>query len=853
MTSGGTLITVTGTNFNNVTDFKIGGQDCTTFTWVSSTSVTCIVPAHTVGAVDIYIATDGGGDYTKSGAFTYVEPVTINGVLPYSGPTGGGTEVTITGTNFGGSPIIKIGNANCNVTNLTSTTVTCNTTAHAAGKYNLTYRIGTQQVTVDDAFTYLAPSIGTVSPVSGPTGGGTEITITGGNFGGTSRIKLGGVGCSDMVITVAQITCKTPAHTAGVVDVTFSDGIYELTAGDDFSYMAPVISSVNPNYGLANGGTEITISGSGFGGDNLGGSEGDIMGVFSQGKYYYVDKNGNLMAGDNQGETQIDTSAMEGEIVKLVSGETYIWIIISVFGQQYIPISPIAILGNDGKMYVIGETGDALERVVIDGAGNIVDVDLAILAKSADLGIFTGSIPTVGGVLVNDGGQVYEFIDETGGTTLTELNTVGISCDISRVFHDINNVFSESNSVVALCSDGSMAYILSAADNPQGLDFSGVEGYVNFVIVDSDQLSLGVATDNALYDVDENGTQNLLDTVDFGDVDVDYVVLPRSWLTMMVFGVSLAVDADGKMYSVAGNGGLEPAGWSDFPRSYGRIVDLSADFSSLLTSGELEQIFLTTSSGSVYRMAVVTNEDGNIIGGGDYELYYTASNVDITSNSVGRNVKLGSGGTAAECEVESWTDTEIVCVTSAHAAGLTEVAVNNGSYNSAVMGASWDDSGEEGVNHIRSGYLYLDVYASLVNYDDEINVSVAPSAAGALSKSNRAVTVLTNNLDGYKFSVSMSGSSQDLTHKTLNAKFGPAGGSLAAPAALGNNTWGLNMNGSDQFFAIPGAGAPLPIRTTAAPDEVGDTIQLCYGFKADLSIPAGDYEGTIVYTVEVNE
>ena len=41
--------------------------------------------------------------------FTYVTPPTVTGVSPSSGPTAGGTVVTITGTNFTGASAVNFG------------------------------------------------------------------------------------------------------------------------------------------------------------------------------------------------------------------------------------------------------------------------------------------------------------------------------------------------------------------------------------------------------------------------------------------------------------------------------------------------------------------------------------------------------------------------------------------------------------------------------------------------------------------------------------------------------------------------------------------------------------------------
>ena len=74
-----------------------------------------------------------------------------------------------------------------------------------------------------------APTLTSVSPSSGGVSGGTTVTLTGTAFGGTGIyapvVKFGGVPATNVVVTTGsftQITCKTPAGTAGTVDVVVS-------------------------------------------------------------------------------------------------------------------------------------------------------------------------------------------------------------------------------------------------------------------------------------------------------------------------------------------------------------------------------------------------------------------------------------------------------------------------------------------------------------------------------------------------------------------------------------------------------------------------------------------------------
>lgn len=111
-----------------------------------------------------------------------------------------------------------------------------------------------------------APTFSHISPTSGPAAGGTLVTLTGSNLTNATGVSFGGVpGTSVTVVSAGQITAVTPAHAAGVVDVTVSTpaGMVKLAGG--FTYIAvPAISSINPTSGSPAGGTSVTLNGSNF-------------------------------------------------------------------------------------------------------------------------------------------------------------------------------------------------------------------------------------------------------------------------------------------------------------------------------------------------------------------------------------------------------------------------------------------------------------------------------------------------------------------------------------------------------------------------------------------------------------
>lgn len=64
------------------------------------------------------------------------------------------------------------------------------------------------------------PAITGLSPATGPAAGGTPVTISGTGFTGATSVTFGGTAATSVtVVSANSITCTSPAHAAGTVDV----------------------------------------------------------------------------------------------------------------------------------------------------------------------------------------------------------------------------------------------------------------------------------------------------------------------------------------------------------------------------------------------------------------------------------------------------------------------------------------------------------------------------------------------------------------------------------------------------------------------------------------------------------
>jgi len=129
---------------------------------------------------------------------------------------------------------------------------------------------GVSAINSSDQFTYEnTPTIQSLSPRSGATTGGAEVTISGSDLEGVTAVDFGSTPAASFVVdSDIAITAVTPQETAGKVDVTVegTDGTSPIDPVDLFTFAlrVPVVTSVTPDSGPAGGGTQVIITGSQF-------------------------------------------------------------------------------------------------------------------------------------------------------------------------------------------------------------------------------------------------------------------------------------------------------------------------------------------------------------------------------------------------------------------------------------------------------------------------------------------------------------------------------------------------------------------------------------------------------------
>ena len=245
----GTVITITGSNFENITGVSIGGINYTgNFVLISPTTIQVTLDGA-ASSGDIVITT-AGGTVSLPGFVYYNVPVP-NYIIPATG--GPGMTVTITGMNFDGTQSVTLGGVPVKSFSVVSNdTIVAIVGSGASGSVVVTNPAGSNFEAPSFTFT-TAPQIFSYTPDSGVVG--SLVTITGGNFSSDDVVYFGGgvavpksLTASQIVVAVpasatfAPVAVVSPAHRqAGYIDqpfsLTFPNGVSAFTQASFAGHM----------------------------------------------------------------------------------------------------------------------------------------------------------------------------------------------------------------------------------------------------------------------------------------------------------------------------------------------------------------------------------------------------------------------------------------------------------------------------------------------------------------------------------------------------------------------------------------------------------------------------------------
>lgn len=202
---------------------------------------------------------------------------TLSALTPTNGTTAGGTTVTLTGTGFSAGATVRFGTAAATVVSREPTRLIVTTPTGSEGPVDVSViNFGNPASTLTGGFTYIAPAVPptvtSVSPATATTLGGTVLTLNGTNFKASAEVTfdVGGdrrLGTAVTLVNSTRLTVETPAHVAGVADITVRNVVDDMsgTLTGQLTFIAPpVLTGLTPATGLTTGGQTVTLTGTGF-------------------------------------------------------------------------------------------------------------------------------------------------------------------------------------------------------------------------------------------------------------------------------------------------------------------------------------------------------------------------------------------------------------------------------------------------------------------------------------------------------------------------------------------------------------------------------------------------------------
>ena len=272
--AGGAMVTITGFGFGDSVSVLFGSYACNVVE-SSYTEIMCETPvsvSSTIMDVEVYVSVNGQfqkaecetGNQICQYAYSSSLTPTISSIDPTS--MSGATTFTITGTNFGTDTSVLevfIGSESTTIMSTDGTTLVATIQNVPAGSNDVVVR-HTSNGKADGSLSVTGtPVISSIMPSSGSIHGETEITISGNGFvDGDTTVTIDGAACSVISISLSQVVCITPAHSAGSASIDVTSNSVSYTS-DSFTYATgstPTVTSISPTSGLPD--DTLTISGS---------------------------------------------------------------------------------------------------------------------------------------------------------------------------------------------------------------------------------------------------------------------------------------------------------------------------------------------------------------------------------------------------------------------------------------------------------------------------------------------------------------------------------------------------------------------------------------------------------------
>jgi hypothetical protein len=223
-TSGGTDVVVVGRFFLEIPgeDFTVffDDEECLDVEVLSSTSLSCTTPAGDPGLADVSVQNHPDSTGVGEGVYTYLAPPDVERVDPPEGPTFGGDVVHVHGRFFQNGALVFIDDAPCtDVQFVSDTELVCTTPPGQEGPADVrVLNPDDQEDTAPGIYEYLGVA---VTPDHGLPVGFTRVRVRSAGIDPAAVVTFDGVAASCTFVSSREMSCQTPAHARGPVNVRF--------------------------------------------------------------------------------------------------------------------------------------------------------------------------------------------------------------------------------------------------------------------------------------------------------------------------------------------------------------------------------------------------------------------------------------------------------------------------------------------------------------------------------------------------------------------------------------------------------------------------------------------------------
>ncbi|WP_316414268.1 beta strand repeat-containing protein [Mesoterricola silvestris] len=459
----GSKIEVSGSGFDGTTTVSVGGV---TADWKrnNNNSLTVTVPDGAMSGVIGVVNSLGSGGSTT----TFSVIPTVTAISPTSGSPG--TTVTLTGTGFTGSQVVKFGTgpaANFYVNSATQIQAVV-PLGSSTGPISVTTVNGSVSLTATSpTFTYsgggvTAPVLTSFTPAQAAVG--DYVVLAGSGFTGVAGASIGGVSAYFTVTSDTAMSIQVPAAAAsGFIQLT---GVLGSATSDTRFLVTPTLSSFSPATGPS--GTLVTLTGTGFSG-----ATSVTFGNAVESKFIVIDSNtikANVKAGSATGPITVTTNGLTAASstsftfvpdavnapvitgltpVKAAVGDT-----VTLTGSGFTGVSDVTVGGADAPKFAVTDAATLTVTVPSAAATGFITVTNALGATASPV-IFTVT-PTVTGLSALSG--------KVGSTlTLTGTGFIGAESVTFTGGPAANYVVVDANTITVTVPDGATTGVVSVS------------------------------------------------------------------------------------------------------------------------------------------------------------------------------------------------------------------------------------------------------------------------------------------------------------------------------------------------------------------------------------------------------